>query len=586
VHVHADASVLEPAKASNRLSRTEPAGSAGLDVEAFEHDEHGNITGMPHLSSIRWNFADQLSATSRQVVTAGTPETTLYVYGADGQRVRKTTKRGDGTRKHERVYLGGLERYREFDASGMVVVLERETLHVMDGRRRVAMVESRTQGIDGSAASLTRYQYGNHLGSASLELDEDAQVVSYEEYAPYGSTSYQAVRAALTAPKRYRYSAKERDEETGLYFYGARYYAPWLGRWTAIDPIGLQTGVNLYWSFDDNPIRFVDPDGREPLPSNFIEFAPDVETGLNRMAQLGLQQSKEIGLAQHPKTGKLMLLQGTTNGTNFWQLTPLGHSHTGADKGVGPTTTDLDEFARKKVKEHWIFSEKDGWGRLRYDAKTKSFDFLRNVGNQAVRYTIFTNPKFNPKDTSPWGQMERWKTSVGDPQGATKVEPPLSKGGGPRVKAPGRSGGGGGGGTGTAGTGQTLVVGLLFLLDLALSYNTISSQTTTYGQVKETSFWGGRLFGAAIGVKYGAPFGPWGVAAGAVLGAVIGENAVKSFFASVEAGAALLATPTTEAVKVMKDPEVQRYIKKGIDRATGMDEMNNAMDKMYQSGGR
>ena len=42
---------------------------------------------------------------------------------------------------------------------------------------------------------LIRYQFGNHLGSASLELDDQAQIISYEEYTPYGSTSYQAVRS-------------------------------------------------------------------------------------------------------------------------------------------------------------------------------------------------------------------------------------------------------------------------------------------------------------------------------------------------------------------------------------------------------
>ena len=68
----------------------------------------------------------------------------------------------------------------------------------------------------GSPAQLIRYQFGNHLGSASLELDDQAQIISYEEYYPYGSTSYQAVRSQTEAPKRYRYTGKERDEETGL----------------------------------------------------------------------------------------------------------------------------------------------------------------------------------------------------------------------------------------------------------------------------------------------------------------------------------------------------------------------------------
>ena len=76
-------------------------------------------------------------------------------------------------------------------------------------------------------------------------------------------------------PKRYRYTGKERDEETGFAYHGARYYAPWLGRWTAADPLGLADGVNTYWSFHDNPIHFVDPDGREgEEPYNFYGGPP------------------------------------------------------------------------------------------------------------------------------------------------------------------------------------------------------------------------------------------------------------------------------------------------------------------------
>jgi len=52
------------------------------------------------------------------------------------------------------------------------------------------------------------------------------------------------------AAKRYRYEGKERDEESGLYYHGARYYMPWLCRWTAVDPINsenynLQKGYGL-----------------------------------------------------------------------------------------------------------------------------------------------------------------------------------------------------------------------------------------------------------------------------------------------------------------------------------------------------
>ena len=91
------------------------------------------------------------------------------------------------------------------------------------------------------------------------------QIISYEEYYPYGSTSYQAGRSlAEVSVKRYRYTGKERDEETGLYYHGARYYAPWLGRWTSADPIGISGGINLYQYAAASPVGIIDSTGREP----------------------------------------------------------------------------------------------------------------------------------------------------------------------------------------------------------------------------------------------------------------------------------------------------------------------------------
>ena len=146
------------------------------------------------------------------------------------------------TRKTERIYLGAVEIYREYATDGTTITLERETLHLADGDKTVALVETRTTGTDKAPAELVRYQHGNHLGSAVLELDDQSGIISYEEYFPYGSTSYQAVASQTDLPKRYRYTGKERDEENDLYYHGARYYAPWLGRWISCDPAGMADG--------------------------------------------------------------------------------------------------------------------------------------------------------------------------------------------------------------------------------------------------------------------------------------------------------------------------------------------------------
>jgi RHS repeat-associated protein len=265
-------SQIEPSQKSNRLSSTRVGSGVNSVPEPYSYDAHGNMLQMPQLQIMQWDFRDQLQMTQRQAVNASDSdgvqrqgERTYYVYDAGGQRVRKVTELATGQVKDECIYLGGFEVYRCY--SGQNSGLVRETLHVMDDKQRIALVETRNNVNDGSPRLLIRYQFGNHLGSASLELSEQAQIISYEEYAPYGSSTYQAARSLTETPKRYRYTGKERDEESGLYYHGARYCAPWLGRWTSCDPLGT-TGSSLYTAFGNNPPNRVDPLGTSERPPN------------------------------------------------------------------------------------------------------------------------------------------------------------------------------------------------------------------------------------------------------------------------------------------------------------------------------
>jgi RHS repeat-associated protein len=254
---------------SNRLlAHSLPADPAGVFSAAFSYDAHGNMTSMPHLpaiaphlASIAWDVDDRM-----QVVDLGGGGTAYYQYDGAGQRVRKVIKRLGGL-VEERVYLGGYEIHRR--RQNGTVSFERETVHLLDDARRIAMVESTT--VDEGAPTgppevRIRYQLDNHLGSCMLELDHEAAVISYEEYHPYGTTSlWLASPGTEVSDRRYRYTGKEKDEETGLYYHGARYYAPWLARWTATDPIGIRDGTNVYAYVAGNPVRVVDPNGRAGL---------------------------------------------------------------------------------------------------------------------------------------------------------------------------------------------------------------------------------------------------------------------------------------------------------------------------------
>jgi RHS repeat-associated protein len=247
---------------TNRLKSTSLPGDAdsGPYSATYQHDLHGNMTKMPHLDELVWNFMDQLTE-----VNLGGGGKAYYVYGLGGSRIRKVIERIGG-KKIERFYLGAVEIYREYQGNDKK--LERSTLHISDNTGRIAQVdtklldENNTDPANPLNKNLIRYQYTNHLGSATMETDEKGVVISYEEYHPYGTSAYRSSKSDVDLSlKRYRFSGKERDDETGLYYFGARYYAAWLGRWASSDPAGFVDGLNLYKYCDNNSIVVQDYNG-------------------------------------------------------------------------------------------------------------------------------------------------------------------------------------------------------------------------------------------------------------------------------------------------------------------------------------
>jgi RHS repeat-associated protein len=291
-------SLLDPRVSSNRLSHTSVQDGPLTVIERYRHDAHGNMTQMPHLPSMAWDFLDRLRETQRQVVNHGTPEATYYVYDQTGQRARKITLRHDGTRLRERYYIGGFEIFRAYRAGR--VEHQRETLHVMDDKRRIALIETRTVE-DGRpsllVAPVSRYQFANSVGSASLELDQAGGLLTYEEYSPYGNSTFQAGDCAEVSLKRYRYTGKERDEENGFNYHGVRYYAPWLGRWTSCDPAGFVDGPNLFAFTRGNPIKYTDGSGTQCDPTNSSCLDPTAPTPREEALQQSLPESERYGPA-------------------------------------------------------------------------------------------------------------------------------------------------------------------------------------------------------------------------------------------------------------------------------------------------
>jgi RHS repeat-associated protein len=245
---------------SNRLASTSQPGDpvAGPYSATYGYDAQGNTTTMPHLNRLDWDEDNRLGT-----VDLGGGGTAYYQHDAAGQRVRATVQSHGGTRV-ERLYLGSSEYYRRYLNAPLQV--ERETLHVMAGQCRIALVETVTTTGGATVVNpvpAVRYQLADRLGSAAVELDDNGAVLSFEEYHPYGTTSFRsATGIADVSLKRYRFTGKERDAETGFCYFGARYYAAWLGRWASSDPSGFVDGPNLYTYVRNNPVSRRDPVGR------------------------------------------------------------------------------------------------------------------------------------------------------------------------------------------------------------------------------------------------------------------------------------------------------------------------------------
>ena len=252
-------------QATNYLQSVQVGGTVLAD---YAYDANGNAVRETQSRHLGWDASDQLRQFATWTGTAGTAPTLLayYVYDAGGQRTKKITQTSADTWQVS-VYVGGGFEHR-YEVSGGQPMGEQTVVAVLDGQSRLYQRRGGDALDDQRPAEL--YTLEDHLGSATATVDGSGVVVSREEYYPFGETSFGA-----HARQRYRFCGKERDQESGLYYYGMRYYTPWVCRFVSVDPLAAKFDFYTPYQYAGNkPINFIDLDGAEPAPPNTPSAPP------------------------------------------------------------------------------------------------------------------------------------------------------------------------------------------------------------------------------------------------------------------------------------------------------------------------
>jgi insecticidal toxin complex protein TccC len=235
------------------------------DVEGY-FDAGGNVLQLTAGQPLAWDERNQLQRVAQVVRSDSAVDAESYQYDGGGQRLRKTrvSHTSSTQRTAQVLYLPGLElRLIQSEHNGTLSTVE--ALQVIQagaaGRQSMRLLHWEVGRPADMPNDQLRGSLDNQIGSSLLELDQQAEILTLEEYFPFGGTAVWSGRTlSETQYKFVRYSGKERDA-TGLYYYGFRYYAPWLARWLNPDPAGTIDGLNLFGMVKNNPVNFNDPDG-------------------------------------------------------------------------------------------------------------------------------------------------------------------------------------------------------------------------------------------------------------------------------------------------------------------------------------
>lgn len=260
--------------------------SAQNQIFGYAYDAAGNMIATPGPSSSQYtyNAENQLTATSGNT----------YKYDGDGRRVEKLNSTGQVYKIYW--YSTGSDPLDETDASGTATTSAFNE-YIFFGGKRIAKRDS---------SNNVNYYFGDHLGTARLVASATGAILDDSDYYPFGG---ERPILSSSSGNNYKFTAKERDAESGLDHFGARHYGSTMGRFMQADPFTITPGrivdpqqFNLYSYVRNNPLRHIDPTG---MLIDDSELSDKDKAKWKKIQDIANQKDKD-GNYLHPELQKIV----------------------------------------------------------------------------------------------------------------------------------------------------------------------------------------------------------------------------------------------------------------------------------------
>ena len=298
----------------------------------------------------------------------------LASYGADPRRIPYAGNEADGlTINYKDKYAKQLQsikdNYKAFDqpynGKDNDDYVNGQGFCCNDGTPEAAQARAmaRTRAVNGNFKpnddyeKMQFYYHPDHLGSSSYITNLDGEVSQHIEYVPFGEVFIEERNNTWNTP--YLFNAKEFDEETGMYYYGARYYEPRLSLWISCDPKqGKYPYFTTYCYALNNPIKFVDPDGEDVFVS--VGGTPVGTTTINLYSSPELKKNRIKGVKTMEVPVYKVTVSNESGSTNTYYYTRIGYR-----KNVNKQSTPAREVTFDVRKDGDTFAAviKNRWGK-------------------------------------------------------------------------------------------------------------------------------------------------------------------------------------------------------------------------------